>query len=81
MTDYLRLRPKPDFFNLRLRLRPPNFITENFHLSQRFRFNGFFPLIEHKSFGIAFILIEKSIYNRYSKSLLFAKGKLAAANK
>ena len=25
--------PKPDFFNLRLRLRPPNFISENFHLN------------------------------------------------
>ena len=22
----------PDFFNLRFRLRPPNFITENFHI-------------------------------------------------
>ena len=28
-TDYLSLRPKPDFFNLRLRLQPPNFMIEN----------------------------------------------------
>ena len=27
----------PDFFDLRLRLWLPNFITENVHLSQRFR--------------------------------------------
>ena len=37
MTDYLSLRPKPDFFNLSLRLRLPNSIAENFHLSQRWR--------------------------------------------
>ena len=37
MTDYLSLRRRPEFFNLRLRLRPPNFISENFHLSRRFR--------------------------------------------
>ena len=35
------------FLNLRLRLLPPNFITENFHLSQRFGLNVFFPLIEY----------------------------------
>ena len=36
-TDYLSLRPKPDFFNLWLRLRPPYFTAENFHLSRGFR--------------------------------------------
>ena len=34
-TDYLCLRPKQDFFNLWLRLRPPNFIAENLYLSQK----------------------------------------------
>ena len=42
ITDYLSLWPKPDFFNLWLRLRPPNFISENFHLSRRFKQNVFF---------------------------------------
>ena len=37
MTDYLSLWPKPDFFNLQLRPWPPNFISENFHLSRIFR--------------------------------------------
>ena len=33
MTDYLSLWLKPDFSNL----WPPNFISESFHLSKRFR--------------------------------------------
>ena len=33
MTDYPSLWPKSDFLNLRLRFWPPNFISENFHLS------------------------------------------------
>ena len=37
MTEYLSLRRRPEFFNLQLRLRPPNFLAENFHLSRRFR--------------------------------------------
>ena len=37
MTNYLSLRRRPEFFNIWLRPRPPNFISENFHLSQRFR--------------------------------------------
>ena len=30
-----------------LRLRPPNFLAENFHLSRRYRKMVFFPLIDH----------------------------------
>ena len=39
----------------------------------------FFPLIDHKSFQMAFILSTKSSYNR--KTLLFWKGKLEVTNK
>ena len=37
MTEYLSLRRRPEFFNLRLRLLLPNFMAENFHRSRRFR--------------------------------------------
>ena len=55
MTDYLSGWPRPDLFNIRLKLRLPNSTTENFHPGQRFRLNGFFPLIVHKSFEMAFV--------------------------
>ena len=64
MTEYLSLGPKPDFFILRLRLRPPNFIAENFHLSRRMRYMVFFPLIDHKSFERGFVLSLPSSSNR-----------------
>ena len=66
MTDYLSLQPKPDFFNLRLRLRPPNFIAENFHLSRRLRYMVFFPLIDCKRLEMAFVLSLQSGFNRNS---------------
>ena len=44
MTNYLSLLPKPDFFNLRLRLRLTNVMAENFHLSWRFRYIGIFSI-------------------------------------
>ena len=40
MTEYLSLRRRPEFFNLWLRLRPPNFVAENFHLSRRLKNSG-----------------------------------------
>ena len=60
MTEYLSLRRRPEFFNLRLRLRPPNFMAENFHLSQR----SFFRLIDRKSVEMAFVLSLQSSYIR-----------------
>ena len=67
MTDYLSLWPKPDFFNLWLRLCPPNFIAENLDLSQRWRrYMVFFPLIDRKSVEMAFVLSLHSSYNRNS---------------
>ena len=50
------------FFNLWLRLQLLNFIAENFRLSQRFRLNGLFPLIDHKKNKMAFVLSLKSSY-------------------
>ena len=51
MTDYLSLRPKPDFFNLRLRLRPMNFMTESFSSQPLFWINWhFFPFVGLKAF-------------------------------
>ena len=44
MTKYLSLPRRPEFFNLRLRLRPPNFLAENFHLSRSFRKLVFFSI-------------------------------------
>ena len=61
-------RPKPDFFNLRLRLRPPNFITENFHLSRRF-----FPLIDYKSFEMALVFE----FKKYLQ-LVVGRGKISS---
>ena len=61
-TDYLSLWPKPDFLNLRLRLRPPNFMAENLGLDKMV----FFQLIDHKSFEMAFVLSLQSSYNRNS---------------
>ena len=66
MTDYPSLRPKPDFFNLRLRLRPRNFIAEYLYLSQRFRSDGLFPSIDHKSFEMASVLSIESSYHKNS---------------
>ena len=70
MTEYLSLRRRPEFFNLRLRLRSPNFLAENFHLSRRFRKMVFFPLIDPKSFEMGLVLsLQTEIHQ--SKTLFF----------
>ena len=83
MTEYLSLRRRPEFFNLRLRLRPPNFLAENFHLSRRFRKLCFFPLIDPRVFKMAFFWVYKVVTTeiQQSKTLPFSKGKLAVTNK
>ena len=66
MTKYLSLWPKPDFFYLRLRLRLPNFIAENFHLSLRMRNMVCLSLIECKMLEMAFVMSLQSGFNRNS---------------
>ena len=79
MTEYLSLRRRPEVFNLRLRLRPPHFLAENFHLSRRCRKMIFLPLIDHKSFACLLFWVYKVVTTEIhkSKTLLFSKGKLA----
>ena len=83
MTEYLSLRRRPEVFNLRLRLRPPHFLAENFHLSRRCRKMIFLPLIDHKSFACLLFWVYKVVTTEIhqSKTLLFSKGKLAVTNK
>ena len=83
MTEYLSLRQRPEFFNLRLRLRPPNFLAENFHLSRSFRKLVFFSINWPQKFWNGFFWVYKVVKTEIhqSKTLLLSKGKLAVTNK
>ena len=73
-TDYLSLRPKPDYFNLWLRLRPPKFMAELFHLVEVLYKMGFLfhPLTIKRFFDFTIWEINTKLINKlyYIKSVV-----------